>query len=453
MPYRQNVQYFLQQNIGDRGLAEHELDSLNSSARLALYHTVDNIKDPAYPLFSLPQKVDDITAMTDVANRFRDSFTDVVVLGTGGSSLGAKAVAELSATDEGPNGPNLHVDINIDQYGFANFINNLPLATTGWIIVSKSGSTAETLMQFMSILPKLRAELGDTALPKHIVVITEPRDSALMRLAQTFHLPVLDHDPNIGGRYSVLSVVGMLPALIVGLDPSAFRAGAAEVVNHVLSVSPGSAMEADPIRGAVYSHALYQHRGIENTVMIAYGDKFESFCRWYRQLWAESLGKNGCGTTPSYGMGPVDQHSQLQLWLDGPSDKMFTVLGICTKTTGIAPSNHQDFAIDPEIAALAGMDFMAGRRLEDLMDACRLGTIQTLAKYGCPVRTMDVDHLDEYSMGGLLMHFMIETIAASALMKVNPFDQPAVEHGKILAKQYLSEPSPAPQAVQYDLAS
>jgi len=390
-------------------------------------------------LFSLPQKVDDLPSMVTVANHFRDSFSDVVVLGTGGSSLGAKAVAELGASAGGPTGPKLHVDINIDQYGYANLVNNLPLSTTGWIVVSKSGGTAETLMQFMSILPRLRAELGDSALPKHIVVITEPRESALMRLADTFDLPVLEHDPNIGGRFSVLSVVGMLPALIVGLDPSAFRTGAAEVVNQVLSVSPMNALDAEPILGAVYSNAVYQHRGINNTVMIAYGDKFESLCRWYRQLWAESLGKNGRGTTPSYGMGPVDQHSQLQLWLDGPNDKMFTVLGTCTKTTGAAPSNHEEYAITPEIAAIAGMDFMANRRLEDLMDACRVGTIQTLAKYGCPVRTMDVDHLDEYSLGGLLMHFMIETIAASALMKVNPFDQPAVEHGKILAKQYLCD--------------
>lgn len=439
MPYRQNVQYFMQSEIGDRGLSESDLESMRAPARLALYHTVENIKDPAYPLFSLPQKIDDMPSMIAVADHFRSSFSDVVVLGTGGSSLGAKAVAELSAKDGGPDSPNLHVDINIDQYGFANFVNNLPLSTTGWIIVSKSGGTAETLMQFMSILPKLRAELGDSALPKHIVVITERRDSALMRLANVFNLPVLEHDPKIGGRYSVLSVVGMLPALIVGLDPSAFRAGAAEVVNQVLSVSPSNALEADPILGAVYSQALYEQKGIANTVVIAYGDKFESFCRWYRQLWAESLGKNGRGTTPSYGMGPVDQHSQLQLWLDGPGDKMFTILGTCTRTTGIAPSNHQDYAIDPDIAAMAGMDFMAGHRLEDLMDACRLGTTQTLAQYGCPVRTMDVDHLDEYSLGGLLMHFMIETIAASALMKVNPFDQPAVEHGKLLAKQYLCE--------------
>ena len=192
MPYRQNVRYFLQSEIGEKGLSETDLANLKSPAKLALYHTVENIKDPSYPLFSLPQKVDDMSAMTTVANHFRNSFSDVVVLGTGGSSLGAKAVAELAAKEDGPVGPSLHVDINIDQYGFANFVNSLPLATTGWIIVSKSGGTAETLMQFMSILPKLRAELGDNALPKHIVVITELRDSALMRLAKAFDLPVLE---------------------------------------------------------------------------------------------------------------------------------------------------------------------------------------------------------------------------------------------------------------------
>jgi len=164
--------------------------------------------------------------------------------------------------------------------------------------------------------------------------------------------------------------------------------------------------------------------------MLAYADKLERFTRWYVQLWAESLGKDGKGTTPVAALGPVDQHSQLQLFIAGPRDKLITV--VTTSAAGRGPRMTAD------LAQLCGEADFAGKTMGDLAAAEGRATAETLAKNGCPVRTIHIEQLDEASLGELLMHFMLETIIAARLLGVDPFDQPAVEEGKVLAKRYLA---------------
>ena len=166
------------------------------------------------------------------------------------------------------------------------------------------------------------------------------------------------------------------------------------------------------------------------SVMMAYADRLERFTRWYVQLWAESLGKDGKGTTPLAALGPVDQHSQLQLYIAGPRDKLFTIL------TADAASQGPRIAAD--LAQLAGEPDFAGKAIGDLVAAQGRATAETLARNGCPVRALHLDRIDERHAGELLMHFMLETIIAAHLIGVDPFDQPAVEEGKILAKKYLA---------------
>ncbi len=164
--------------------------------------------------------------------------------------------------------------------------------------------------------------------------------------------------------------------------------------------------------------------------MMAYADRLEKFVKWYVQLWAESLGKDGKGTTPIGALGPVDQHSQLQLYIAGPRDKLFTVI-----TTGMAGKGPR---IDGDLAKLAGEEGFAGKTIGDLVAAQGRATIETLARNGCPTRSIHIETLDEFTLGELLMHFMLETIIAAHLLGVDPYDQPAVEEGKILAKRYLT---------------
>jgi len=163
-------------------------------------------------------------------------------------------------------------------------------------------------------------------------------------------------------------------------------------------------------------------------VVMPYGDRLERFAMWHRQLWAESLGKDGKGTTPIAALGPVDQHSQLQLYLGGPRDKLYTIL-----TQGLAGKGPRIVSADPELA------YLNGRTVGDLADAEQRATIDTLIANTRPTRTLNVPVPDAHTIGALFMHFMLETIIAAHVLGVDPFDQPAVEQGKLLAKKYLQD--------------
>jgi glucose-6-phosphate isomerase len=234
----------------------------------------------------------------------------------------------------------------------------------------------------------------------------------------------LDHHTGIGGRYSVLTNVGLLPAAVLGLDLSAIRRGAADAA---APLRQGDSDAPAALGAAVNVAAVMEGKGI--CVLMAYADRLERLTRWWVQLWAESLGKNGKGSQPVGAIGPVDQHSQLQLYLGGPDDKLFTVM-----TTAVAGEGP---AMDAALAERAGEPGFSGKRVGDLVAAQGRATADTLARNGRPTRRIHVERLDERAMGELLMHFMLETILAGFALGVDPFDQPAVEEGKVLAKRYL----------------
>jgi glucose-6-phosphate isomerase len=191
-----------------------------------------------------------------------------------------------------------------------------------------------------------------------------------------------------------------------------------------------AAAEVPSAVGAALSIALAA-RGKNITVLMPYADKLAWLGKWYVQLWAESLGKDGKGTTPLAALGPVDQHSQLQLFIAGPRDKLFTIITVGTKGKGPR--------MPAELAKLCGEETLAGKTIGDLVAAQGRATAETLAKNGCPVRTFHIETVDESSLGELLMHYMLETMIAGHMLGVDAFDQPAVEEGKILAKRYIAE--------------
>jgi glucose-6-phosphate isomerase len=275
----------------------------------------------------------------------------------------------------------------------------------------------------------IEAAHGGDALGTRFVAITEPGDRPLRRHAEAAGMRVIDHDPGVGGRYSVLSVVGLLPAMIAGLDAVALREGAAAVLDPLREGAAPS--DCPPAAGAALNVALLETRGITVSVMMPYVDRLSTFGLWYRQLWAESLGKDGTGTTPVAALGTVDQHSQLQLYLAGPRDKLFTL--IMLDQAGLGPRLEKARLADERL------DYLAGRTMGDLMDVESRATAETLARNGCPTRLISLERLDERAMGALLMHFMLETVIAGSLLGVDPFDQPAVEEGKVLARRYLAE--------------
>ena len=385
--------------------------------------------DGSLALLRLPEARGDLAMIEARAEHHREHADDVVILGTGGSSLGGQALYALADSGFGPSGdsPRLHFLDNIDPHTFDHLFRSLDLARTDFLVISKSGGTAETLLQCLVCLEALADAVGRESAAAHVTVIAEPGGSPLRRLAECWGFTVMDHDPGIGGRYAALTPVGLLPAVIAGLDPAAFREGAHQVLHGSLNASrPGA---SGPALGAALNAACGEGAG-RSAVLAVYADRLAPFAMWFRQLWAESLGKDGKGALPAPALGAVDQHSQLQLWLDGPDDKLFTV--VTAETAG------RGRIVPPALVEDGSLAWLSGRSMGDLLDAEARATVETLAERGRPVRQLHLERIDETALGALTMHFMLETILAAHVLGVDPFDQPAVERGKALARDYLS---------------
>ena len=400
--------------------AESSLSSLK-----ALY------SDGKSPLLNLTGQTSDIELIEPIAEYFCENFNDIIILGTGGSSLGGQTICALNDNTK-PLNPTLHFMDNIDPDSFNCLFRSITPEQTGFIVISKSGNTAETLTQFLYCLDIFRSlKIGKSIsrdVPHHFVVITEPGRRTLRRIAEKWKIKILDHDPQIGGRYSALSIVGLLPSLIAGIDAYQIRKGAETTIQEMVSAT--SVTKCAPAMGAVLNVALAKENNVNATILMPYLDRLSYFGAWFQQLWAESLGKNNQCTTPIRALGTVDQHSQLQLYLEGPKDKFFTLIMAEQKNKGgMIPVDITD---DPELS------FITGKRMGDLMAAEQQATAMTLIKNKCPTRILHIESLNEKSLGALLMHFMLETIIAAELMGVNAFDQPAVEESKALVKKILS---------------
>jgi glucose-6-phosphate isomerase len=436
MALQQSIDLALASEIGAAGLPQTAIDAAHVGVASAVKRLIEDDESGRLPLLQLPRSTDDLSAVGEAAAWLRRDATDVVFLGTGGSSLGGQTLAQLKdyavpGAGRFADQPRVHFLDNLDPITFEHVLNRLPLASTRFVAVSKSGGTGETLMQSIAVLSCLR-RAGLKASPAEAILgLSEPRraggKNGLRDLLEPEGVEFLEHHTGVGGRYSVLTNVGLLPAAVLGLDIRAIRQGAADAYG---AVRNGDAAHAPAAVGAALLLAA-QMEGKAIAVNMAYSDRLERFTRWWVQLWAESVGKEGKGIQPVAAIGPVDQHSQLQLYLAGPNDKLFTVI-----TTGVAGRGP---LMDAELAKRAGEPGFAGRAVGDLVAAQGRATADTLAKNGRPTRRIHIEELNERALGELLMHFMLETILAGYAMGIDPFDQPAVEEGKILAKRYLAE--------------
>ncbi len=437
MHFTQSIEFAREEKIGREGIAPAALRDALAETEGALNWLRDRHADGGLRLLHLPAERADIAAINDAARKLKGGARDIVFLGTGGSSLGGQTLAQLADYAVPGLGvlrpePRVHFMDNLDAGTFAALLAKLPLPTARFVAVSKSGGTAETLMQLAAVLDAMKAAGLESQAPKMLLGLTEPAKAGkrnnLRECLSALGCPILDHDTGVGGRFSVLTNVGLLPAAVLGLDLAAIRDGAASALAPVLERKP--AQDVPATLGAALGIALARSKGKPMSVVMAYADRLERFCRWYVQLWAESLGKDGKGTTPIGALGPVDQHSQVQLYIGGPRDKVFTVV-----TVGGAGGPR----ISADQAKRVGEADFAGKTIGDLVAAEGRATAETLAKNGCPVRTIHLERIDERSLGALLMHFMLETIIAAHLLGVDAFDQPAVEEGKVLAKTYLAQ--------------
>jgi glucose-6-phosphate isomerase len=394
--------------LGPLHSTEEEVHTRLQAATPQLQKMVERIQAGDLPAFK-SSLTEDVAPLQTMLAGWRKRFDHVLILGMGGSSLGGRLIDHFMDTvNLAP--PRLHFVDFLAPCGLASLA-RLPLDRTGVVVISKSGGTLETLAQALHFAQAYEA--ADYPLAEHWLVVTEEKTSPLRALAQAHNLPVLPHHPQLGGRFSVVAETGIIPLLLKGGDVGKFRRGLREQA-HLFLHDP---LHAAPSRGAAL-HALAAERGCGLHVLYAYGERLRFLPAWHEQLWGESLGKNGRGTTPLGAVGPGSQHSLQQLFLDGPADKLFTLILPCSAGWG-----------DP-LPAQDASPVLAGVPPGTLQQAMGEGTYQALQARGRPVRLMQLRQLDETALGSLLMHFMLETVVTACLWAVDPFDQPAVEESK-----------------------
>jgi glucose-6-phosphate isomerase len=373
-------------------------------------------------LFSIIDGDDDLAEVESVAQRIAAQSDALVLVGIGGSSLGAEALAALRPANHPVR---LVVMDNPDPASFARMQDTIIADRTSWLFISKSGGTLETVTQVMLVLDWLEQTIGADGIRARCYACTEPTLSPLAKLADHYGMMRLTHDPLLGGRWSCAANVGLIPAAICGVDVRAVRRGMRDVLHHAVHTEAEHNLA---VQGALYA---MRHAALGRSIhtIMPYVDRLEFLAAWCRQLISESLGKDGKGITPLAALGTVDQHSMLQLMLDGMDHQFFTVITTHQRGIGVKMSK--------KLADIAGLSYLADKPLGDVMDAFQQGTIASLQAAGRPVRTLHVAEVDAYHLGALLMQIMVETILTADMMGVNAFDQPAVEDSKIRAKKVL----------------
>jgi len=399
----------------DPGISQVDLDDLDERVADAHDRIVSGMADDefGYASLNLPERTD--VNKTEAAVEGFDPEA-VLTVGIGGSALGAVTITEALASDS----PIDHYALdNVDPAYVNRLLDDLPLGETVVHVVSRSGTTAETLANFLIVRDAMGAAGVDWA---DQTVVTTGESGPLRDLAESEGLPALDVPDGVPGRFSALSTVGLVPAAIMDVDLDGLLAGGragADALSDSLYDCPAYAY------GAV-AYAL-DERGVSVNVMMPYVEGLESFAEWFAQLWAESLGKDGLGQTPARALGATDQHSQLQLYRAGPRDKLVTV---------VRPRERPDCPI-PE-TDVADLEYLGGQDLGTLLDAELEATEASLAAADRPSVRVELDRMDAESVGRLLFDVEAACILAGELYGVETFTQPAVEWGKNAARGLLN---------------
>jgi glucose-6-phosphate isomerase len=379
----------------------------------------------------------------------RGRFRDVVVLGIGGSALGPIALRTAlrppgwNALADGERGglPQLHVLDNVDPLTISALLARLDLRRTLFVVTSKSGGTAETMAQYLVVRDRLERTLGAAA--DHLVFVTDADRGALRALARAEGIAALDVPDNVGGRFSVLSPVGLLPAALIGIDTARLLAGAGDMARRsatpVLAENPAGSY-------AVLQWLSHTAHGRGTHVFMPYSDALRDFAAWFVQLWAESLGKiradgTSVGPTPVAALGATDQHSQVQLFMEGPADKTVTFLAV---------DDRGDDVPIPSGASASDLAYLGGHTLGELLAVEQRATAGALARRGRPNMTLHLERVDAWHVGGLIMLLELATAYAGQLYGVNAFDQPGVELGKQFAYAMLGRPGSDAARAEWD---
>lgn len=378
------------------------------------------------PFLSMPYRTRLKKDMPAVMERMK-GFRHMLLLGIGGSALGARAIQRAFAPgQDGPNynGPWLWICDNVCAEQFEGLLGKLDPAETVVLCISKSGGTIETLAQYFLARKWLSDALGD-AWKKQMIVVTDPQKGFLRQEAGANDFLSLEAPDFLGGRYSALSAVGLVPAAFLGIDWEALLDGAAKVAKPLVD-NPASIANHPSFDLACWARGL-EARDYSELVFFCYIPQWAAYGAWFAQLWAESLGKDGRGMMPIPATGVTDQHSINQMFLDGPRNKG------CLFVTGQQPASNLTFGQDlPE-----QWSWLKGKAFSALLEAEALGTRMALCQSRMPLVQINMGNLREEAAGSMMMLLEAATIFTGWLLEINPVDQPAVELGKRLANSRL----------------
>ena len=419
--------------VGADGFKDSEINELKEAAADAFDCVAQGRGKGMMGWTELPynQKeiVEDILA---TAKEVRRKFKYFVVLGIGGSALGPIAVfnalCHLHYNDLAPSkrkGPKFYVEDNVDPERMAALLDVIEPEKTCFNVITKSGATSETMAQYLIINDMLVKAVGDKA-NEHIIATTDAAKGNLIKLAKRNDYKTFCIPDGVGGRFSELCPVGLLPAAVLGLDIKAMLAGAAFMDN----VCSKPSVAKNPALASAVLQYMAMKRGKNVGVMMPYADSLKFMSDWYCQLWAESLGKNvtldgkpcNVGQTPVKALGVTDQHSQVQLYTEGPFDKVVTFLSV--------GNYRKEFPIPHGCEDIPDVAFLGGHTMNELIAAENKATAYALTKAGRQNYTITLPEVNEFTLGQLMYLFELQTAYAGALVHIDTFNQPGVEAGK-----------------------
>lgn len=442
MNIRLDYNNMMEEFVGKKGISKKDMDSLNlDKAKQAM---IDKRANGKMDWRDLPYDQEEVcNEIISYVEEVKDKFDAFVVLGIGGSALGPISVQqainhpyynEISREKRGGY-PKFYVADNVDPEKLVYLFETIDITKTMFNVISKSGSTSETMSQFMIIKEMLEKELGEKS-KEHIVCTTDKENGNLVKIAKeegykTFTIPA-----DVGGRFSELTPVGLLPAAFCGINIKELLKGAAVMDN--------MCKNDDIYKNPAFMYGILNYLTMKNgqniSVMMPYADSLKFIADWYAQLWAESLGKKYdndgkevyVGSTPVKALGATDQHSQVQLYAEGPFDKIITFIGVDKFKKSITiPKIYEDM---PSLA------FLGGVTQDDLIKTEQIATEYALLKAGKPNMTITLPEVNENTLGQLLYFFEVATAFTGELLNINAFDQPGVEEGKNATYAYFGRP-------------
>ena len=423
----------MESSIGEHGIKDSEIASA-SAAHAAAYNEVIGNSGKGWQEWTESPMLTDkqVQELNDFGADIRKKASAFVVLGIGGSALGPicvfNALLHLHHNELPENvrkAPKLYVEDNVDPERMSSLLDVIDIKTTYFNVITKSGETSETLSQFIILYNLLKKAVGEKEAKKHIFVTTTIGKGALYAVAQKEGFKIFGIPAGVGGRFSVLSNVGLVPFAVMGVDVASMLAGAREM----RKACERKDIATNPALMTAFLQVKSMQAGKNISVMMPYADGLRTMADFYCQIWAESLGKAvdkagktvNCGQTPAKSLGVTDQHSQVQLYAEGPYDKVVTFIGVENYgvTTDIPAGETADIG-----------DFLKGHTLNELITAERKSTEFALTKAGRSNFTVLLPEVNAETVGELLMYFMYETAFAGAYLGIDTFNQPGVEEGK-----------------------